>query len=73
MPIYEYRCSACACEFEELIRNGSDEQALRCPSCRGAEVKRQLSVFGMRSTSRASSGTSHSCASCSGKSCGTCR
>ncbi|MCD6336572.1 MAG: zinc ribbon domain-containing protein [Candidatus Latescibacteria bacterium] len=69
MPICEYQCTACAFEFEELTRAMNDEQALRCPNCGSADVKRRFSVFGM---SKMNFGTTRSCASCSGKSCSTC-
>ncbi len=32
MPIYEYSCTACGHEFEELVRG--DEKPV-CPSCEG--------------------------------------
>ncbi|MCK5119278.1 MAG: zinc ribbon domain-containing protein [Candidatus Latescibacteria bacterium] len=70
MPIYEYQCAMCARAFEELIRSGKDERGLRCPNCGSTDVKRQFSVFGMSGTR---SGTGRSCASCSAKSCSTCR
>ena len=40
MPIYEYRCSGCGSEFEQLIRTG-DTPA--CPSCKGQTLERLLS------------------------------
>jgi len=41
MPIYEYVCGKCSCQFEQLIRG--DEQA-ECPECGTAKVSKQLSV-----------------------------
>jgi len=41
MPIYEYACQACGCEFSELILRGRDEEEVKCPSC-GSEEKRRL-------------------------------
>ena len=43
MPIYEYVCTKCACDFEEL-RSVSHMNAATCPECQG-EGMRQLSVF----------------------------
>jgi putative FmdB family regulatory protein len=42
MPIYEYVCMECESHFEELVRNG---EAVSCPDCSAADVRRQLSVF----------------------------
>lgn len=43
MPIYEYACAPCGKSFEELIIRKSDEADVKCPSCGGAEVSRQIS------------------------------
>jgi putative FmdB family regulatory protein len=40
MPIYEYRCSGCGHEFEQLVRTGDVPS---CPSCKGQTLERQLS------------------------------
>lgn len=42
MPTYEYRCPACAAEFEKFQRM-SDDPVAECPSC-GASAERQLSA-----------------------------
>ena len=57
MPIYEYRCRACAHEFETLVRSG-DTPA--CPSCSATDLERLLSLFavdsdGTRQSARAKS------------------
>lgn len=57
MPIYEYRCRACAHPFEALVRSG-DTPA--CPACASLELERQVSLFavdsaGTRHTARARS------------------
>ena len=44
MPIYEYRCTACGGEFEELVRNTRQERELRCARCDSAAIERKLSV-----------------------------
>ena len=41
MPIYEYRCSGCKSEFEQLVRTG-DTPA--CPSCGSTSLERLLSL-----------------------------
>jgi putative FmdB family regulatory protein len=40
MPLFEFRCSACAHDFELLIR--SSERAA-CPQCGGGSVEKLLS------------------------------
>lgn len=41
MPIYEYRCTACRHEFEELVRIGDTPP---CPSCGSLELERRRSM-----------------------------
>ena len=48
MPIYEYRCTACCHEFEQLVRTG-DTPA--CPQCRATELERLLSLSSVSSES----------------------
>ena len=45
MPLYEYRCPACAARFEILQRMGEGADELACPECGLAGVERQLSTF----------------------------
>jgi putative FmdB family regulatory protein len=45
MPIYEYRCSACAHRFEVLQRMGDGAEGLACPSCGAPRVEKQFSTF----------------------------
>jgi putative FmdB family regulatory protein len=57
VPLYEYRCTACAHEFETLVRRGHPPQ---CPSCRSGELERLTSLFavdseGSRQAARAAS------------------
>ena len=42
MPIYEYHCEDCDCEFEVLVFRG-DEQNVTCPNCGKKEVTRLMS------------------------------
>jgi putative FmdB family regulatory protein len=42
MPLFEYACKSCASQFEVLVRAG---EAPECPSCRGRDLERKLSVF----------------------------
>lgn len=41
MPLYSYRCSACAHEFEALV-SGADKPV--CPSCGAATLERLISA-----------------------------
>jgi putative FmdB family regulatory protein len=43
MPLYEYKCAACAHQFEVLIMKPT--QTIACPSCAGDVVERLLSTF----------------------------
>ncbi len=51
MPIYEYVCRDCETRFEKLVRRFAEEVA--CPSCAGASVEKQLSVFAVASSTPA--------------------
>jgi putative FmdB family regulatory protein len=44
MPIYEFHCQNCDSSFETLVRPGHGEDA-ECPSCHGAHLRREMSVF----------------------------
>ncbi len=43
MPIYEYACLDCDKPFEELVLRRSDEADVRCPTCKGRRVEKQMS------------------------------
>jgi putative FmdB family regulatory protein len=46
VPIYEFVCQSCDQPFEELVglHVGTEESAVRCPACGGAEVERVVST-----------------------------
>jgi putative FmdB family regulatory protein len=46
MPIYEYRCAACGADFERYV--AAPGVAVACPACASPDVRRKLSVFGLR-------------------------
>ena len=46
MPLYDFRCRTCGCEFEGLVR-GADAPA--CPDCHGRDLERLLSTFAVSS------------------------
>ncbi|UCG62465.1 MAG: zinc ribbon domain-containing protein [Candidatus Zixiibacteriota bacterium] len=63
MPLFEYKCSQCGHQFEELV-SGSEVKVF-CPKCKSENVSRMLSVFS------ASSGSSSSGLPCGKPSCST--
>lgn len=63
MPLFEYKCSECEDQFEELV-SGSDPRIV-CPKCGSDKVSRLLSVFA------ASGGSSSSGLPCGQSSCGS--
>jgi putative FmdB family regulatory protein len=59
MPIYEYLCRDCSKQFETLV---SGAETPECPSCHGARLEKQLSVFGVgKSESPRPAGACGSC------------
>jgi len=78
MPIYEYRCEKCGCDFEELVFGDATPP---CPKCSSENTKKLMSACRhsaghnpggyQGSTVPASSGGG--CAGCSGGSCATCK
>ena len=46
MPLHEYICRSCGHGFELLVR-GADLPG--CPSCHGADLEKQLSLFAVNS------------------------
>lgn len=42
MPIYEYACNDCGCEFEALVRSDTVPE---CPQCHSVSLDKKLSVF----------------------------
>lgn len=43
MPIYEYSCQVCGTEFQYLVLKKGDEERLRCPGCKGRDLKKLVS------------------------------
>jgi putative FmdB family regulatory protein len=41
MPIYDYRCTGCGAEFEQLVRG---EQQVTCPQCSNSSLERLMSL-----------------------------
>jgi putative FmdB family regulatory protein len=49
MPIYDYRCTGCGAQFEQLVRG---EEQVMCPRCSSPELDRLLSLPARRTTGR---------------------
>jgi len=48
MPIFEYKCRGCGNEFEALVRKSDTPE---CPSCKGTELDRLLSLPALKTES----------------------
>ena len=47
MPIHEYHCESCNCDFEYLKLSDRDPDP-QCPTCCGSKVKRLISAGSIR-------------------------
>ena len=47
MPIYEYCCKKCNCQFETLVLSANDP-APECPGCGGKKVEKLMSAGAVR-------------------------
>ncbi len=63
MPLFEFVCTTCDKDFEELVRSSNDVQDVICPVCGSTQVKKKISKFASKLSS--SSGFSFSSASSS--------
>jgi putative FmdB family regulatory protein len=45
MPIYEFRCRACAVTFEAIRPMGDDGASLCCPECGQRAPEKRVSTF----------------------------
>ncbi|UCD64772.1 MAG: zinc ribbon domain-containing protein [Candidatus Zixiibacteriota bacterium] len=62
MPLFEYKCSKCGKQFEELV--ASDRVEVTCTGCGSPEVTRLLSVFASTGSSKSSPPTPCGKSSC---------
>jgi len=67
MPIFEFVCSTCEHDFEELVFNSSSTNGIACPECGGEDVVKKISTF----ASKISGGSSLSFGASSAASCST--
>lgn len=40
MPMYDFICTECGCQFERIVKTGADQE---CPHC-GAAAQKQISA-----------------------------
>ena len=77
MPIYEYICSECDSQFEQMRPLSQSGEAAACPKCH-KPARRKMSTFAAFTTSISGvpktvpGAGSNSCSSCSSGNCGTC-
>jgi putative FmdB family regulatory protein len=63
MPLYEYECSGCGKEFEELVSRADEPVA--CPHCGAADARRKLSRFAFKSSGgKMKTSVGGSCSTC---------
>ncbi len=43
MPIFEFMCAKCNCQFEKLVF-ADDDVTIECPTCCGQDVKKLMSA-----------------------------
>lgn len=76
MPIYEYECAKCQCQFEQLVFRQNEQ--VQCPECGAGDVSKRMSVFGFKSGGEKGAASSRmgssgsGCASCKATSCASC-
>lgn len=78
MPIYEYHCTKCGSEFEEIV--GTNDPAPACPSCHCGKTEKLISKACYHSGSGydyggyddGSSSSGSGCAGCAGGNCASC-
>ncbi|MBN1880973.1 MAG: zinc ribbon domain-containing protein [Deltaproteobacteria bacterium] len=72
MPIYEYACDECGCEFETLVMSSTEE--VTCSACGSIKLTKKMSGFAARTkgSDGAVASTTSGCASCASKNCSSC-
>ena len=67
MPLFEFACTDCQDEFEELVFSASKTSDVTCPKCGSPNVHKKISTF----ASKISGGSSFSFSSAPASSCST--
>jgi putative FmdB family regulatory protein len=73
MPIFEYQCQGCGCQFERLVFG---QETPACPDCKSTKVCKLMSACGFVSKGAGGqtvgSSASSSCSGCKASSCSSC-
>jgi putative FmdB family regulatory protein len=69
MPLFEYECRGCGNRLEYLTRDG---QSPACPSCKGVELQKLMSVFAAQSSTPAKSFADRPMTASAAAACGSC-
>jgi putative FmdB family regulatory protein len=70
MPMFEYSCGKCGCDFEELVMGN---EKVKCPACGAGRVKKKMSAFAHKSGGKfVSSSGGSGCGTCTKSSCSHC-
>jgi len=72
MPIYEFECTACGHQFEDLVSLSADLRRVACPGCGKRKARKLLSVFAMSTRGEGHPTSSSRCSTCSSPNCSTC-
>jgi putative FmdB family regulatory protein len=75
VPIYEYRCEACAGSFEVLTSFAERDRGQPCPKCESTRTRVQVSSFAMAGAGESSAPLDFGTATgggCCGGGCGSC-
>lgn len=59
MPLFDFVCTNCGTQFEQLIRTTNQKaQAVICPACKSTETQKKLSTFAVTGHNSASGSSS---------------
>ena len=71
MPIYEFECTACGRQFEELVSLSADLSKIECPGCGKQRARKLLSAFATSTKGDGGGAPASDCAACSIHNCPT--
>jgi putative FmdB family regulatory protein len=49
VPIFDFECRSCGCEFEALVLHNTTAE---CPTCHGRDLERRFSSFAVSSSEK---------------------